>query len=122
MSTQILRSGCGVAEFSGTYGKTEEMLKRYVKSLNSKCNTYMGCTNAHAFVVMSMTNDNCSDVCEYVKEHELGVAIKTETVQNPNHYGWDSYTGTPIFAVLFTPNFRALEKWYQQFDQTFKLI
>lgn len=121
MGTQILRSGCGVAEFSGTYGKTKDVLMRYVESLNGKCNNHIGITNAHVFVVMSMTNENCFDICEYVAEHKLGTAIKTETIKNNNHYGWHEYKGTPIFAVLFTPDFKALEKWYQQFEPEFKL-
>lgn len=121
MSTEILISGCGVAQFSGTYGTTEEMLKRYVKSLNGVCNRLIGITNAHVFVVMSMTDTNCDNVCEYVEEHGLGKAIKTETIRNNNHFGWHQYNGTPIFAVLYTPDFAALEKWYQQFDKEFKL-
>lgn len=120
--TNILRSGCGIAEYRGTAGTPKEVLEGYAKSRSKKCNSYQGITNAHNFVVFTVNVGHCKAFGAYVRKHKLGKVLKTQSVININHGGWLSKDGSEIFAILYTPDHEALTEWYQEnFDKDFEL-
>lgn len=121
MSVEMLSSGCAVAQFRGTSGKAEEILKRYAPERNTANSLAYG-SRSHTFVVMSMTKGNGEDFCSYVRKHKLGKAIRTLTAPNINHGGWKSTTGTEVFVVAYQPDHNALTEWYKQFDPNYTLV
>lgn len=129
----ILRSGCSVAEFKGTYGSNESVMIRYANACRGigangkefKVNKELGRSAAHRFVIMSGQAGDLENFPQFVARNKLGKVLKSPVLKNNNHGGWGETRpyDNNVFAMLFIPNHDGIVSWMQRkHDKDFSLV